>query len=123
MGVPPLRLTGDAVRDTDPHPLVVAGGRYRAAVWLIIVAIPAFAYPLVREFGRYGLPLMLIPQQVLLLMSAFAGIHAAVQQHYADGVLRGWAFILGDQMAMIALAVLYTIAIVEAAWADRRVTT
>jgi hypothetical protein len=99
----------------------ICGGRYRAAFVLVAAAIPALFYPFISQVGRYELPMMLVPQQMLLFLSAFAGVHAAILGHYADGVARGWAFIAGDQASIIAFSLLYTIAVIEAAWSDRRV--
>lgn len=61
--------------------------------------------------GRRLLALALIPQQVLLIISAGGGIAAAVRGHYADGVTRPWQFIAGDQLPVILIALLYTTAI------------
>lgn len=54
--------------------------------------------------------LALIPQQLLLLVSAFGGIRAAVDGHYADGTVRPWQFIVADQLPVILLALVYTTA-------------
>lgn len=86
------------------------GGRYQGAIALLFAGLLAQAAPLV---PRFFLPAVLVPQQAILLTSAAAGIYAAVQQRYADGVLRGWPFILGDQAPMILAAVLYAIALVS----------
>lgn len=67
---------------------------------------------------RY-LALALIPQQVLLFMSAAGGITAAIRGHYADGVARPWQFIIGDQLPVILVALLYTTAILIAGRARR----
>jgi hypothetical protein len=91
----------------------VFGGRWRAAVVLAAVAIAAMAFPL-RSNGRRRVWL-LIPQQVVLLLSAGAGVHAAAVQHYADGVARSWPFILSDQLPVVLAALLYTACIFEAA--------
>jgi hypothetical protein len=56
------------------------------------------------------LVLALLPQQFLLLVSAFGGIRAAVLGHYADGTVRPWQFIVADQLPVILLALIYTTA-------------
>jgi hypothetical protein len=101
----------------------LAGGNERAAVVLIAVAVTAMFYPFVRKVGRHAFALMLIPQQTMLLLSAGAGLHATIEGQYADGVERGWTFILGDQSPMMALAILYTVAVLYAAWDDDRIVS
>jgi hypothetical protein len=59
--------------------------------------------------------LLLIPQQVILWCSAGAGIYATIIQRYADGVIRSWAHIAADQTSMVLTALLYTVAVIEAA--------
>lgn len=97
--------------------LRVCGGPIRTSFVLTCVALAAMVFP----FSKYrvsnrALALMLIPQQTILLMSAGAGIRAAVLGHYADGVARSWTFILSDQLPMILIAALYTVAVLEAAF-------
>lgn len=53
----------------------------------------------------------LIPQQIILLLSAFGCLQAVILGHYADGVVRSHLFILADQLPNILIAFLYTIAI------------
>lgn len=67
--------------------------------------------PLHRSMRPRYLALLLVPQQILLIMSAAGGISAAINGHYADGVARPWQFILGDQLPVILVALLYTTAI------------
>jgi hypothetical protein len=68
-----------------------------------------------RMFNITVLSMLLIPQQVVLWCSAGAGVYAVFAQHYADGTPMSWAHILADQMAMILMALLYTVALIEAA--------
>lgn len=113
-----LLLASPVAAHSTPVSIVVTvfGGRYGAAAALITVALLAQAAPVVP--AAY-LPVALVPQQVLLLMSAGAGLYAAAAGHYADGVQRGWPFILGDQAPMILVAALYTLALVSAGrWAE-----
>jgi hypothetical protein len=96
---------------------LVCGGPYRSAVVLALVAIAAGVFPFLRSRVSTGaLALMLIPQQAFLFMSAGAGIYAAVIGHYADGVPRASAFIFADQLPVILASLLYTIAVLEAAF-------
>jgi hypothetical protein len=95
----------------------VCGGPYRTAFVLVVVAVAAMIFPFIRyRISTSAMSLMLIPQQTLLLMSAGAGVYAAVVRHYADGVIRPWPFILSDQLPVILLAVLYTVAVLESAF-------
>jgi len=113
-----LLVTPDAGGSTPLHIIVVVcGGPWRTAIVLTLVAGAAMVFP----FSKYrvsnrALALMLIPQQTFLLMSAGAGIRAAMLGHYADGVARSWTFILSDQLPVILIAVLYTVAVLEAAF-------
>ena len=120
-----LLLWDPTAAGSTPLNIVVkmAGGPERSAFVLIAAAATAMFYPFVRKVGKHAFALMLIPQQFLLLMSAGAGIRAALNGQYADGVERGWAFILGDQSAIVALAILYTIAVLHAAWDDDRIVS
>lgn len=56
--------------------------------------------------------LHLIPQQVVLIVSAYAALWAVFSGHYADGTIRHWAFILADQVPQILVAIFHTAAIV-----------
>lgn len=101
----------------------VAGGEARAAFVLFVVAAMAMVFPFIKRptASPYTLPLLLLPQQTLLLLSAGAGLWAAIKEEYADGVLRGWEFILADQLGMILLAVMYTVVVIEAAFEPYRI--
>ncbi len=91
------------------------GGPIRTGVVLLIVAVTAMIFPFSKFRGsNRALALMCVPQQAILIMSAAAGVRAAFFGHYADGVARGFAFILSDQLATILLAALYTTAVLEA---------
>lgn len=112
-----LVVDRSASAPTAIHTLdVICGGRYRAAFTLCVVATSAIVYPFLRRRASARLmAVMLIPQQAVLLMSAFSGIFATAVQHYADGVLRPWPFILADQAPVILAALLYTAMVLEAA--------
>jgi len=57
--------------------------------------------------------LLMLPQQTLLLISAFGAAAAIASSHFADGVVRSRAFIAADQIPAILAAVGHTIAIVR----------
>lgn len=56
--------------------------------------------------------LLLIPQQILLMMSAVGAIEAMWLQQFADGVVRDFGFIAADQMHIVLAAIGHTAAIV-----------
>lgn len=55
---------------------------------------------------------LLIPQQILLMMTAAGASEAIWLGQFADGVLRSHVFIAADQIGSILLAVGHTIAII-----------
>lgn len=57
--------------------------------------------------------LMLLPQQTILLLSAFSVVSAIGAGHFGDGVPRPWEFILLDQLPILITAIMYTIAVLE----------
>jgi len=101
--------------------LQIFGGPIRTAVILFVVAVTAMWFPFLRyTVSKRALAFMLIPQQLVMLMSAGNGIYAAAVGHFSDGVARAHEFILADQLSVILLALLYSVAILEAAsWAPK----
>jgi len=55
----------------------------------------------------------LIPQQFVLMMSAFGAIAAIMHSTFADGVPRPRGFILADQSPAVLAAAFHTAAIIE----------
>jgi hypothetical protein len=105
-----LAISPAAMRSTPVSAIAaVLGGRWGAMATLFTVATAALAAGVARH--PWPRPVLLVPQQTVLLMSAGAGLHAAVLGHYADGVPRPWPFILGDQFPVILAAVLYSAAL------------
>jgi hypothetical protein len=97
--------------------LRVFGGPYRSAAVLVACAVVAMIFPFKKHrVSAEAMAGLLIPQQVLLFMSAGAGVYAAATQRYSDGVVRGHEFILADQLPVILLALLYSVVILEAAF-------
>ena len=83
---------------------------------LLLVAFLAGAFLDIRLRQRLSisaLSLFLVPQQVFLWCSAGNGIYCAVMQKYADGTPMSWPHILTDQTPVVAMALLYTVAILE----------
>jgi hypothetical protein len=94
----------------------LSGGRERAAVILVGVSVAALTFLYTkRTKSNATVSALLVPQQLLLFLSAGAGLWATIRESYADGVIRDWAFILTDQLPVILLAVLYTVVVLEAA--------
>lgn len=96
--------------------ITVLGSRYAAALALGAAALLAIIVAWLYRSPRHApatrlMTLGLIPQQFLLLLSALSGIRAIAESHYADGVVRAWEFIAGDQLPVILIALLYTTAI------------
>lgn len=94
----------------------VLGSRYVAAFALAASAALAMVVAWLYRSSRHSpatrtMTLGLVPQQFLLLLSALSGIRAIIAGHYADGVIRAWQFIAGDQLPVIVVALLYTTAI------------
>lgn len=54
-----------------------------------------------------------MPQQIFLIMTTGSAIDFVIMQHYADGVIRPWQFILQDQLPSIVLAIGYYFAILD----------
>lgn len=112
-----LLLWSPAAAHSTPVEAVVSVTHNRAgAVALlagtgVLALIAAWLHERHRSLRPAYLALLLIPQQILLVVSAAGGITAALRGHYADGVARPWQFILGDQLPVILIALLYTTAI------------
>lgn len=78
---------------------------------LATVAVLAAVALFLKELPRTAL---LLPQQLILLLSAWGALQAMYLSAYADGVLRPRAFLIADQMPAVLLAVAHTIAIINA---------
>jgi hypothetical protein len=106
-----LILSPDAQHSTPVHAIAgVTGGRWGAVGSCFLVAALATAAPLSRSLRL--LPWLLVPQLLLLIVSASGALYAVFAGHYADGVPRPWEFILGDQLPVILAASLYAAALV-----------
>ena len=114
-----LAVSPQAGHPTPIQPVqAVCGGRAGAIAALTASAVLALTAAvlhrrkvIVATIRERLLALALIPQQFLLLVSAGGGVTAAALGHYADGTVRPWEFILGDQLPVILVAFLYTTAI------------
>jgi hypothetical protein len=85
-------------------------------VVLLLVSLLAGCFLDIRLRGRLSmsaLSLFLVPQQMVLTCSAFNGIYCAITQRYSDGTPMSWPHILTDQASIVAMALLYTVALIE----------
>ena len=85
---------------------------------LVLLAISTMALVYVfflHEMRLWGL-LCVLPQQVILLISAWTAVKAMHAGSFADGILRPTAFITADQAPAVIAALLHTLAIVLGAW-------
>lgn len=83
---------------------------YMVAVFLSASLLALYAVGKVKD--EIIRALFLMPQQALLLFSAFAAINAITTQHYADGVMRPLAFILTDQMPVVLLTIGHSLGLI-----------
>lgn len=104
----------------DPNRLVVArlGIFYElfknpsigAILLLLAVACALIGLMITSSVARF---ILFIPQQLFLIMTTGSAIDYIFMQHYADGVLRPWQFILQDQLPTIILTIGYFYAVRE----------
>jgi hypothetical protein len=113
-----LLLFAAGAENSTPVAIIsrLCGGPERAAAVLAVVSIAALAFLYTkRTKSNATVSALLVPQQLLLFLSAGAGLWSAIRESYADGVIRDWAFILSDQLPVILLSILYTVVVLEAA--------
>lgn len=89
-------------------------------VILIIVAVLAFIAVELRQTAVVTFALIL-PQQTVLIISAFGSLHAMIAGHYADGIERSQAFIVADQVPAILAALGHTAAIIQFVLREARI--
>lgn len=80
---------------------------------LALVIGVAAALAIVGLFTRVPwIVLLLMPQQILLMMSAAGAIEAIWIAQFADGVIRPRAFLAADQLYSVLAAIGHTVAII-----------
>lgn len=67
----------------------------------------------------FWIVMSLLPQQILLCISAGGAVEAILESQYADGVPRPRAFIAADQIYAIGLAFGHLVAIVQATYSQK----
>jgi len=82
---------------------------------MLLASAALAAYGLTKAESPYTRALCLIPQQGAVIATAGGAIAAVISGHYADGVMRPWAFILADQLPSILIAVFHTLALFDLA--------
>lgn len=60
--------------------------------------------------------LLIIPQQVALMLSAYAAVGAMISSRFADGIQRPHAFIIADQCPAVLIMVFHTVAVLHDAY-------
>lgn len=96
-------------RFIQPPPLLIGT--------LIAVALLAVVGILHRFWWAF---LLLIPQQILLYMSAIGAVESAWLSQFADGIIRPHTFIATDQAYSVLLALFHTVAIIAHAMRTQR---
>ncbi len=86
--------------------------RASAVVYLSVGVLAAVGLLRARPGSIRGL-LELLPQQAVLLISAFGACEAVWKSTYADGVLRPRAFIAADQVPAVFIALAHTATLVH----------
>jgi hypothetical protein len=112
-----LVLTDEAAgRSTGPAEVVQWLGATGGAVAMLSASALALTSVFLRRAPNWTRLVLLLPQQLLLYVAAWGGLHAVVNGHYADGVDRPYQFILTDQLPLMLLAVIHTLAVIEFPW-------
>lgn len=100
LGVTAIHTFGGAL----PH-------RWLGALF-IGVAVFAAVEMMAQRWGFWWL-MLLIPQQAVLMLSAWGALHAISTSRFADGVPRPPLFILCDQLPAVLAAVFHSAALIE----------
>ena len=83
------------------------------ALWFVLFIVAFLA--LISSFYHKTVAskLLVVPQQLLLLVSSAGAINAIFTEKFADGVHRNLYFILADQIPAVLIAVGHTFALLE----------
>ena len=106
-----MLLASDDPFGSTPLNSLLLGHRYVTATVLLVAS--GLAVIGVQRKGTTAGSLLLLPQQVLLMVSAVGGIVAAISGHYADGVVRPHLFIAADQLPGMVAAFCHTFAVID----------
>jgi hypothetical protein len=86
------------------------------ALMLFVVASLSLLYVFLGRIGHVQTVLFALPQQAVLILSAWSALNAMASGHYADGVARPVVFIVADQTPSVLIAVLHAAAMVMGTW-------
>lgn len=101
-----------AGNSTPVHEVVeLAGGSPRFAAVALATVASAAIYGTTKTMTARGKILYVLPQQLLLGVSAAGAILAMYHSQYADGVGRPGTFIIADQLAVVLTWLAHTAAI------------
>lgn len=104
-----LLIDHSAVNATAVHAL----HRWIALPWLpASVALAALCAVCAMAWNSRWTLVLLLPQQILLMMSAAGAVEAIWLSQFADGVIRARAFIAADQLYSVLAAMGHTLAII-----------
>lgn len=110
-----LLLMSPRPANTTPLGLFSAAPHLITAALMLTAAVTAVAGLMQPAPGMRSLGLLL-PQQMLLLLTAFSALDAVIGSAYSDGVIRSRAFIGADQLPIVIIVVMHTAALIEMHW-------
>lgn len=82
------------------------------ALCMLVAVMAVLAFSFKSKLARLFL---MIPQQLLLLLSAGGAIQAMALSQFADGIVRSRGFIIADQAPAVIGAICHTIAVIQTA--------
>lgn len=106
-----LLFNGDALGATATHYFHNCNRFVVSAVFLTVAVLAAWS--VTRKTVNMTTLLALLPQQLILMVSAWTACVAIWDSSYADGVIRPTLFILADQLPIILTMVIHTATIIE----------
>ena len=83
-----------------------------ALPYILIGVASLAAYPLFFSMGLVWSIIMIIPQQLILMISAMTAINAMICGCFADGVIRSHLFLVSDQGTFVLAAIFHTLALI-----------
>lgn len=105
-----LLMNEGVIHVSSVSSLAILGSAKEIAAVLISVAVLAIFGFFVKSNKAI---FFILPQQVVLLLTAFGSVAIILGGHYADGVPRAISFIAADQVIYILVALFHSFRIVE----------
>ncbi len=113
-GIVTILPPGEQTTGTSSVKALFGGDDVTVGVIFLIAAFCA-SIALCHTFERTWLNVLLVmPQQLLLLVSSIGAIECVWAGQFADGIVRSHEFILEDQAPIIILCYLHAVAIIAA---------